>query len=536
MATDYTDLLQSAVSGNQPKAQSPASAAADTPRNLVRESVSTNLSAPPQKAAPDAEKTDYSDLLRSGVSGNDASPVSRVAGSDAIFKALLHQESGGKQFDKNGKPLESTIIRNGVRVPGAIGIAQVMEGTGPTAAALAGLPWDRNRWANDQDYNATIGRAYFNKQLETFGEPAKALAAYNAGPGAMQRAQTRANSLGTPGQWLNFMPEETRKYVPSILARAGTVDPAPSTAVPSASLEPDKYNPYASQRWDTAPRTRLDDKLGLMDTAKEGFKGGFTSSQALSAQVGALILNTAGVQKDLQKSLLEYADGKNQQVSEATGGVSSFTDAIGPDGDLPRWFANSAGYLGYQIGESILTGGMGAIVGKTIGKTAVSGLAKGMVEKEIGTLAAAKGAENYTKEQISAMAASKVAAKLGAASSIFANNIRQEGGSIYGDAVDQAGKTGEPVDIGRVWLSSLTAAGVDTAAEVMMAKGLLGIKEGSTAATGASSTLRLCMATPSAPAVPPNAPTAAESTMSLMSSGFLAPHCSMPVCTASVPL
>lgn len=234
---------------------------------------------------------------------------------------------------------------------------------------------------------------------------------------------------------------------------------------------------------ETASDAPLRPKLGLMDTALEGARGGAKSSQALSAQVGSLILNTAGVAPDLQKRLLEYADGKNKEISEATGGVSSFSDAIGEGGDLPRWIANSAGYLGYQVVEAIATGGFGALVGKTVGKTAVTSLAKGMIEKEIGVLAATDAAKTMTKEQIGALAASKVAGQIGAASTIFANNMRQEGGSIYGDAMEEANKTGANVDVGRVWLASLAAAGVDTVADISMAKGALGMKEGSTAAT-----------------------------------------------------
>jgi soluble lytic murein transglycosylase-like protein len=86
-------------------------------------------------------------------------PVGEVP--DGLWKAQLGQESGGKQFGKDGKPLTSSA--------GAVGIAQVMPGTGPEAAKLAGLPWDVRRYHQDAGYNEALGKAYMAKQLQTFG-------------------------------------------------------------------------------------------------------------------------------------------------------------------------------------------------------------------------------------------------------------------------------------------------------------------------------------------------------------------------------
>jgi len=132
---------------------------------------------------------------------------------DRAFNILIGTESGGKQFDKNGNPLESTIMRNGVKVQGAIGIAQVMEDTGPEAAKLAGLPWDRERWRNDPVYNKALGKAYFGEKLKEFdGDLAKGYAAYNAGAGRVRQAMDMANKQRTT-DWLSNMPPETQAYV-----------------------------------------------------------------------------------------------------------------------------------------------------------------------------------------------------------------------------------------------------------------------------------------------------------------------------------
>jgi hypothetical protein len=123
------------------------------------------------------------------------------AGGGDTFKIMIGMESGGNQFAKSGAPLTSP--------KGAIGIAQIMPGTAPEAAKLAGLPYDKARLSNDRDYNLALGEAYFNKQLADFGDPRLAAAAYNAGPGAVRSALKK----GGPDGWINHVPRETQNYV-----------------------------------------------------------------------------------------------------------------------------------------------------------------------------------------------------------------------------------------------------------------------------------------------------------------------------------
>lgn len=118
-----------------------------------------------------------------------------------LWQRQTGQESGRQQFDANGQPLTSSA--------GAIGIAQVMPGTGPEAAELAGLPWDENAYRQDAAYNELLGMAYMKHMLEIFdGDQALALAAYNAGPQAVLDAG------GVP----NY--PETRDYVSRIMSGA----------------------------------------------------------------------------------------------------------------------------------------------------------------------------------------------------------------------------------------------------------------------------------------------------------------------------
>lgn len=133
-----------------------------------------------------------------------AAPRMVTSDIDRAFNIALGTESGGRQFGPDGKPLTSPA--------GAVGIAQVMPGTGPEAAKLAGVKWDENRYRNDAEYNKAIGRAYFTRQLQdNGGDIAKAYAAYNAGPGRLQEAIKAAEKDGT--HWLAKMPAETQAYV-----------------------------------------------------------------------------------------------------------------------------------------------------------------------------------------------------------------------------------------------------------------------------------------------------------------------------------
>ena len=147
-----------------------------------------------------------------GGSFGTAAPSMGAPGTGGnTFSRMIRQESGGKQFDRNGRPLTSSA--------GAIGIAQVMPKTAPEAARLAGLPFDDKRYRTDPEYNLALGKAYYEKQLADFGGDEKlAAAAYNAGPGAVRRALQK----GGPNGWINNVPAETRDYVKSVFGGGQT--------------------------------------------------------------------------------------------------------------------------------------------------------------------------------------------------------------------------------------------------------------------------------------------------------------------------
>ena len=143
---------------------------------------------------------------------------------DRAFTAMLGTESNHRQLDNQGNPITSP--------KGAIGVAQVMPSTAPEAAKLAGLAWDEQAYRQDASYNAALGKAYFDKQVDTFGgDVAKGMAAYNAGPGRVRKAEQQALEQG--GLWTDYLPKETQDYLRKNNAQLGAAQyPSATGTVP----------------------------------------------------------------------------------------------------------------------------------------------------------------------------------------------------------------------------------------------------------------------------------------------------------------
>jgi hypothetical protein len=135
-----------------------------------------------------------------------------------LFDAVVTQESGGRHTNADGTLLASP--------KGARGITQVMPATGRDPGY--GIKPLQNE--SREEY-IRFGREYLAAMLREFdGDTAKALAAYNAGPGRVQDA-VKANG----DNWLASMPAETQNYVASIGGKVGLNARAVTSAAPSGS-------------------------------------------------------------------------------------------------------------------------------------------------------------------------------------------------------------------------------------------------------------------------------------------------------------
>lgn len=153
-------------------------------------------------------KTEQDTVRSQGTSGRAfwQELVSRVASSAGIDPDLAVRVA----FKESG-------LNPGALNPasGAVGMMQLM----PATAAAMGLD------PQNALENVVGGVRYLREQLSHFGDEAKALAAYNWGPGRVAEA---IQNWGP--EWLSHAPRETQQYVSSILSSPGF---APTTQAPA---------------------------------------------------------------------------------------------------------------------------------------------------------------------------------------------------------------------------------------------------------------------------------------------------------------
>ncbi|MCH9834732.1 hypothetical protein K0U83_03685, partial [bacterium] len=169
-------------------------------------------------------------------------------------------------------------------------------------------------------------------------------------------------------------------------------------------------------------------------------------------------------------SLLGYAKRKSDEVGAAhAGDAQSLTDAWDGKTSWGDFLANAAGYVAGQAIQSILTGGAGAIGARMLANNGI---------KQIGVKVAAEQIAAGATEEIAKTAALKAMTEAGSKAAVrggiagaTAQNLNMELGSIYPEAVDEAGGA-DKLDNGdrfRVMSAAALAAGVDTAGEALTA-------------------------------------------------------------------
>jgi soluble lytic murein transglycosylase len=113
---------------------------------------------------------------------------------------------------------ESSFRADARSAAGAEGLLQLRPATADRLAAILGIPGGAGARLADARTNVTLGTHYLALLVARFGEPAAAVAAYNAGPGpAADWAIARA---GMPlDAWVESIPyRETRQYVKIVMS------------------------------------------------------------------------------------------------------------------------------------------------------------------------------------------------------------------------------------------------------------------------------------------------------------------------------
>jgi soluble lytic murein transglycosylase len=124
---------------------------------------------------------------------------------------------------------ESQFDRAAISHAGARGLMQLMPGTARQVAQNIGMSYDSAALTNNTDYNIQLGSTYFQKMYAYYGSYPLAVAAYNAGPGNVNK-WLAANGDPRAGQidmvdWIEAIPiYETRNYVQRVLENAVVYD------------------------------------------------------------------------------------------------------------------------------------------------------------------------------------------------------------------------------------------------------------------------------------------------------------------------
>ena len=146
-----------------------------------------------------------------------AAAPTTTEGKMPFSDAITHTESRGRDFDSKGNPLKSSA--------GALYARQVM----PKTAANPGYGIKPAVDQSPEEYNR-IGVEYEGALLKKYdGNQAKVAAAYNAGPGTVDKAVRAARAAGEPDAWREYMRnhqskknfEQTYGYVDKVAGLAG---------------------------------------------------------------------------------------------------------------------------------------------------------------------------------------------------------------------------------------------------------------------------------------------------------------------------
>jgi soluble lytic murein transglycosylase-like protein len=194
VAIDRIEQIQAMLAALQPVAAQPAPSASAFASSLQAATATSAGTTPTATTgAASAGATPFAAEIDAAAARNGVDP--------ALLRGLIRQESN---FDPRAKS-----------PAGAIGLCQLM----PATAAGLGVTNP-----SDPVQNIEGGAKYLKQQLDRFGgDVSKALAAYNAGPGAVQRYN------GVPPY------AETQSYVQRVTAYANEYRQASTTAAPAAT-------------------------------------------------------------------------------------------------------------------------------------------------------------------------------------------------------------------------------------------------------------------------------------------------------------
>ena len=148
----------------------------------------------------------------------DKSALGLLKASVVVFKGMIFVHPRARQ--------ESTFQIDARSHANALGLMQLLPTTAKNTARKVGIKYSRARLTRDAAYNARLGTAYLDEQLDRFGGSyILTFAGYNAGP---LRAEEWVKRFGDPRgasldfviDWVEQIPfSETRNYVQRVMEK-----------------------------------------------------------------------------------------------------------------------------------------------------------------------------------------------------------------------------------------------------------------------------------------------------------------------------
>lgn len=141
------------------------------------------------------------EIARAAVANREPIKMLPKRSTENVFTALLQAESGGKHEAAKGKLTTSKA--------GAEGITQLM----PETAKNPGFGIEGVKDKSEGEY-LRVGKGYLSALYKKYGDFPKALAAYNAGTGSVDKAIRKGGE-----EWMSHLPQpkETIPYINKIL-------------------------------------------------------------------------------------------------------------------------------------------------------------------------------------------------------------------------------------------------------------------------------------------------------------------------------
>lgn len=248
-------------------------------------------------------KSVWMNLSLQAVQGATTQATTAIAPTsfDRMTAITAQTESGGRETNPDGTTVTSP--------KGAQGVMQVMPGTNKDPGfgvrpAADDSPQERAR----------VGKDYLQAMLQRYGDPAKAWAAYNAGPGALDKGLADA-AKGRSGSsdWLSYMPKETQAYVAKNIAALGSPDggrPPRPTELDFINAAMKQLPPGAAPELINMTREHAAQQFNVINKsfAEQG-QHALSDVQNWLFQNKAHGVTVADVPPDLMDPLMRYAPG-----------------------------------------------------------------------------------------------------------------------------------------------------------------------------------------------------------------------------------